>query len=426
MHYLKLSRRSILAGMGASVALLPFTVRGGGEPGAIRRFVSMYSSNGVHPSWGASGSGNAMVLSESLSPLEAHRDRIAVVEGIQFRAFTAPEHYDGTVGSLSGVASSNPQESYGQSISIDQVIADLNTPLGGYRSLNGCLFFDGENRYSFTEAGGNVPHEQDPAQIFNAMFSGFIPPEPGGPAEPDPNTVRRLALQQRVVDTVHSDFSRVRDRLGGDDRLLIERHIDSLNELAVRLDNQDLGSGAGAGCDPIDPGDISMGTSSDELIARARAHIDVAAMALACDRTRVASLAMGYISGGISGHHEASHSSDYDAGIQYDQFYAARFAELIDALEAVGVLDGTLVYWFNELGKYEMEGNVADHGVNDMPYVFAGGLASVGRSFQIGGSPNHNYLLAGILQQFDIDSDFFGDDDLRQSGQSAITEVFAS
>ena len=438
MHFLRLSRRSILKGMGASAALLPFAARGGGDepPSEVRRLVVMYSPNGVHPSWGASGQGADMQLSPSLEPLTDHRDRICVVGGIAMRSVDAGEHPDGTIASLTGRETIVPGEQVSDGISIDQVIADTNTPSGGYRSLNLYAMPQGFEvpRISFTKGGGNVALQSDPAQAFADVFNGFVPPDQSPmPAGPDPAEERRLFLRRSVVDAANQDFGRVRNQLGSADRALIERHIEALDALAMRLH----GEGGGmpmpsALCDPMAPPGTNDSIADEEVAARGRAFSQVLAMAMACDRTRVGTLVMGPSSGGLGEHHAISHSIDYEPAIGYDQFYAARFAELVDAFQEVGLLEGTLIVWLNELGKFAIVDDenfpepVADHGLDDMPYVFAGGLADTGRAIQIDGSPNHNYLLAGILQTFGIDSSFFGDENYTQPGQSPIVAPFTA
>ncbi len=415
--------------MGASAALLPFATLAGGGDGTptTRRLVVMYSPNGVHPSWGASGSGSDFQLSESLSPLEGLRDEICVVEGVAFRSWGAPEHPDGTVASLTGRPSGDVHEMIGTGISIDQVIAARNAPPAGYGSLNlyawpPCCEVP---RISFGEGGGGVALQDDPAQAFADVFNGFVPPDDSMPDPPvDEAAQRRLYIRRRTVDTVNRDFRRVRDVLGTDDRVIVERHIEALDALATRLEEPDgrppIPSGV---CDPMAPGPTGDSLSEQDVADRGRAMAQVLAMAMACDRTRVGTLVMGPSSGGFS-HHDVSHSADFDQGIGYDQFYAARFGELVQAFADVGALENTLIVWVNELGKYAMEGGLADHGIDDMPYVFAGDLAATGQSLRIQGSPNHNYLLAGILRTFGIDSDFFGDENFQQPGQSAIMDPF--
>ncbi|MBV1861965.1 MAG: DUF1552 domain-containing protein [Nannocystaceae bacterium] len=429
MHIPRFTRRGILQGMGASAALLPFaTLAGGGQgPGTPRRLIVMYSPNGVHPSWGASGSGVDMQLSESLSPLAGLRDQICVVEGVAFRSWGAPEHPDGTVACLTGRPSGNPQEMVGTGESIDQRIASTNIPPGGYGSMNlyawpPCCETP---RISFSEGGGGVALQADPQQAFADVFAGFMPPDPDDPVEEVPED-RRTFLRRKTVDVVNRDFNRVRGTLGAEDRTIIERHIEGLDALAQRIEGTNpLPPGSTGQCEPVPPSPTGDSLGEMDAAERGRTMAEVLAMAIACDRTRVGTLIMGPSSGGFN-HHDISHSANFDEAIYYDQFYAQRFAELVQAFADVGALENTLIMWVNELGKFNMEGGLADHGIDDMPYVFAGGLAARGQSMRIEGSPNHNYLLAGVLQSFGVDADFFGDEAFTQAGQSAILSPFAA
>ena len=283
MHYLKLSRRSILAGMGASFGLLPTATWA--QDASPRRLVVMYSGNGQHPTgWTASGAGAGFTLGESLSPLAAYRSQIAVVDGIRVSSYLAEEHPDGTVTALTGRPTAQAVEEIGTGISIDQVIAQSNTPPGGFPNAHLSSWVTGENpRYTFTEGGAPVTLERSPSAAYNTLFRDFSLPESTEPDAEEPPD-RRTQMRRLVVDSVYRDYQRVRDQLGVEDRAIIERHTEALDRLAQRLGILDPANVA-ASCDPNNPGDGGDGVSDDEVAARGAAHAAVLAMAMACERT---------------------------------------------------------------------------------------------------------------------------------------------
>ena len=109
----------------------------------------------------------------------------------------------------------------------------------------------------------------------------------------------------------------------------------------------------------------------------------LAVAALACDRTRVATLQWSRAFSGVrhewvgvrEDHHTISHrtgANDISMLHKINRWYAERFAELLAALDAVPegsgtLLDNTAVIWVNEA-------NTGNHAANTMSTVIAGGL----------------------------------------------------
>src|SRR5262245_50702906 len=84
-----LSRRTVLRGLGATVALplldamVPFGLRGKAAAAPAHRFQSFYVPNGMAiPCWKVKGEGAAFELSPILEPLAPFRDQMIVLSGI--------------------------------------------------------------------------------------------------------------------------------------------------------------------------------------------------------------------------------------------------------------------------------------------------------------------------------------------------------
>jgi len=168
--------------------------------------------------------------------------------------------------------------------------------------------------------------------------------------------------------------------------------------------------------------------ANDAFPAVGGIQLDLMAMALACDITRVASMQW---SRSVSstrftwlnvaqGHHDLSHRPDTDPGAVSDltkinTWYAQQLAGLIDRLKATPdgaggtMFDGTLVLWCNELAK----GNT--HGRVGAPYVLAGsagGALRTGRFLRYDGQGlPHNNLLVSILNAMGVPDTTFGKPD---------------
>ncbi len=147
-----------------------------------------------------------------------------------------------------------------------------------------------------------VPPITSPRVAFEALFAGFVPPDP---AEAE-KAKRLLEMRKSVVDLVADDAGLLVPRLGRADQIRMERHFDELRALEGRLDAMELPDAPSCqllqhpGDDPligdaIDPTNEDYnanytnanGYSNEEL--RATVMTDLIHMAIACDISRVAS-----------------------------------------------------------------------------------------------------------------------------------------
>ena len=140
-------------------------------------------------------------------------------------------------------------------------------------------------------------------------------------------------------------------------------------------------------------------------------QMDLLAMSLACDLTRVASLQWTSTQTGkvfswlgqSETHHSLSHSGLTDVTRQNQlmaigNWHAKQLAYLMDKLasfpEGDGtVLDNTLILWCTDIAQGQ------SHARRDMPYVLAGGAGGalkMGRYLKYAGD-HHNNLLVSIL-----------------------------
>lgn len=160
--------------------------------------------------------------------------------------------------------------------------------------------------------------------------------------------------------------------------------------------------------------------SNDNFPAVGKLQMDLMAMALACDLTRVGTIQWENSVGNVQftwlnitrGHHDMSHDGDdvtqtMENLTQINIWYAQQLAYLLGKLAAIPegsgtMLDNTLVFCVNELSR----GNVHSH--NPMPYLFAGGTGGtlqMGRFLQFKGEP-HNNLLVSLMNLYGVEGTF--------------------
>ncbi|MCB9506353.1 MAG: DUF1552 domain-containing protein [Myxococcales bacterium] len=384
----RLSRRTLLRGMlgGAAVTIgLPpleifFNANGNAyaSGGALPRRFGLYMwGNGIlPPRWIPSATGADYTLSEQLAPLEPVKSKMTVVTGFEVRTPNTIPHFSGAAGILTGRPVLDRGDDRGSfpAPSIDQVIA---AELGGdtrFRSLEfGAL---GSSGLSYNGPDNQNPPETSPAALFERVFgAGFR--MPGETVEVDP----RLALRRSVLDAVGDDITRVRARLGTTDQARLDQHLTGVRELELRIarleeDPPDLAACARPAEPLADYPDIE---GRPQIHAKNRALAEIAAMALACDQTRVFSnfltdpVSNHLFEGATDGHHRLTHDEPGDQP-QVNAITIQLMSDLsafLQQLDAVQEGDGTLLDNCIVLGTSDVSlGRL--HAFDEFPLVIAG------------------------------------------------------
>lgn len=405
-----------------------------------KRLVLLYNPNGTIPEafWPTAGATEAeFTLGPILEPLAAFQDRMLVLRGLDISVaeaaglpggphqrgigglFTGSELQTGTMadgdGSLAG---------WSNGTSIDQeVVHRLNPPtlLPSLELGVRATAADVMARISYSGPGSPVPPMNDPHEVFQRLNSGFVD-DLAGPEQATAREQRRL-----VMGAVQSQYAYLRPKLSGVDRVKLERHADFLNGIVRRLD---YGVRPGGACvPPNEPPTLGV-ENADDMPDITRLQLDLLALALACDLTRVASVqfstavnAIGFpwldstAEGHNLSHRGPSDSAAKDQLTQRARWYSGQIAYLAQQLAAVTegdrtVLDNTLIVWGNELSL----GNSHSH--SEIPFMLlgsAGGTLRTGRYLQFGSQP-HNRLLVSVLQAMGVETTAFGHADFGGGG----------
>jgi hypothetical protein len=182
-------------------------------------------------------------------------------------------------------------EGWGGGISIDQFIAGKLATPGRLSSVEAgvvSFYSGGPSRYmSYSGAGqaNIVPVESDPRKLFARLFSA------GGAVDPTVAEMERLARQRKsVLDTVLDDFNRLNGKLGGADKVRLDKHATLVREVEQRI--QVMDGGTTPGCTtPTAPSytddQVRANASLPEL---GKTVMDIMIAGLACDTMRVGSL----------------------------------------------------------------------------------------------------------------------------------------
>jgi hypothetical protein len=408
------SRRGFTAGLGAALLAAPFvgllsrTRRAGAATGThAKRLVVFFSPNGTVPArWRPTGSETAFSFPAGsiLEPLAAHRERLVVVEGLQFVG--ANNHEGGMAAMLTGSGSAGDES---RGMSVDQYVA---AAIGGTTRLRSLELgvqtsaWGGsvQTRMSYSGAGQFAPPDDSPRGVYSRLYGDAMP---GGA-----DVV--LARRQSVLDAVKGDLGDLRTRLGTEEQHKLDQHMTSLREL-----ERVLGGGSCSGGTPV--ADLPI-HANDNFPAIGKTQMDLLVASLACGATNVASIQWAHTVaptvftwlGQSEGHHGLSHMDDGNtagvaAFVLAERWFATQFAYLLDKLAAApdpegggSLLDTTLVVWAKEMGDSRA------HVCTEVPFVLAGGGAfTPGRYLRTGGAA-HAKLLVSICQAMGLVNTTFG------------------
>jgi hypothetical protein len=439
MKPLLLNRRRLLQGslLGAAAFPLLDATRARGQAGAYpRRLLIFYTPNGtIDAEWRPTGGETDFTFGRILQPLEPFRDKLIVLGGMQMPLADSgfgSHHTRGVGGLLTGRAilegtfesAGPPTAGWASGISIDQHIAKTLAPPTAFRSLElGVHVVDAEvrGRLSYSGPSAPLPPIESPYAAFDRVFAGVTP----GTTDPSLEALRRK--RQTVLGLVREELGDARLRVGGEDRLKLDAHLEAIQDIERRLAGPTAPAG-GAGCTPpaLRQGfDVQL---PDQMPLVGQSQMDVLATAFACDLTRIATLQWTHAESdhafpflGIDQfHHTMSHAGDSDATAQENLtqiniWYAEQLAYLLGRLasypEGDGtLLDNTVVLWCNEVGK----GNNHEH--RDLPFLLAGscgGHFATGRfvDYQTSGAAGHphNDLLVSLANAMGTADTSFGD-----------------
>jgi hypothetical protein len=171
--------------------------------------------------------------------------------------------------------------------------------------------------------------------------------------------------------------------------------------------------GVGAACSATPP----MATT--DFPAVGKLQIDLLVMALACDRTRVATFLWEEAAdnrhtftwiGVNDQHHTGIHNGHLDNVEKMLTWFSEQHAYLLAKMKSVPegsgtLLDNSLVFFASE------QSNGATHGTTNMPYLLAGnagGVLKTGRWLRFTGNPPHSNLLVSILNMMGNPATTFG------------------
>ena len=415
----RFDRRTLLAAAGSSVTLpwleafaqsVPGT-GGSASVGPPQRLIIFYTPNGFLPErWRPVGTPGSTTyqLGPTMAPLQAHRDNLVIIEGLENRAAIRGlgPAADRSMGTLltgadlaTGATTGFPS---GRAISLDQQIGLLSADkmilpplvLGiGTAGVRATLATP-----SYAASRVPIMPVTDLVGIASRLF-----PADMAPAVTTEQGLRR-GLQHVGLDATLKNAAFLRQRVGAQDGRRLDAYSAAMRELQVRVDQSTQ-------CRPIvDP--ASLARDPAQLQEVGQAAIDLVVSAFSCDRARVATLVWEGANGnatfpGVRGGHNdlaraavAGNANAALATIESRLMNALGY--LLDALATrpdgpgATLMDNTLVLACSDVASVNP---VSWQGMPCLLAGRAGGRLQTGRYLAARSAP-WNQLLVSILQIF--------------------------
>ena len=384
---MKISRRAVLRGLGATVAL-PFLESLGAATPVVdpRRLACFYIPGGINPyHWFPKDTGPAYTIAPSHRPLAHLRDQFTVLTGlshIQGRISGHVHPYNWLTGhniNLTPGAITN-------TISMDQVAAQHVGPT--YLPSLALSWQDGvgTRTLSRNSLGVDIPAIAD----YRAVFERLFPPADRTQLK---EAQARLALDRSILDTATGSAKDLRGRLGNGDRERLDQYLESIRSVERRMDDRK---------DILERGRPEFDESSVLLKPQGKNSmkehlellVDLIALAFQTDMTRVVTHCLGGEGGPnyaeyqewakkagapVRGAHDVHHKGSGGRGEDTpdvkvlglrDEMMTACVARLMERLKATPAKDGTLLdHTVILFGGAQ----ISSHSGKSFPLLLAGG-----------------------------------------------------
>lgn len=376
--------RGLLGGAAVSLALPPLEAMMNGSGTAYaggaafpKRFGVFFWGNGVLPDrWVPAAEGSAWQPSPLLMPLASLREHLTVVTGTRVTTLNTVPHGSGPAGLLSG---DNMAGGAFTRPSLDQIVAQSVGGETRFRSLETAVERS-DRSLSYADAGQSNPPESNPRALFNRLFGeGFRAPGETGMADP------RVGLRRSVLDAVTAQGTRLRGRLGAEDRRRLEQHMEAVRGIERQLQRLEENPPNLAACrrPEAPPEEVPDVLGRPDMRARSRLLGELLAMAMACDLTRVFFHMYSQPVNNVlypdapAGHHQLTHD---EPGAQPRvqailNLILADLATFLEGLRAVREGDGTLLDHALVLCMTDCSFG-RTHSLDEYPIVLAGGASA--------------------------------------------------
>ncbi len=446
LNNFKLSRRTVLRGLGVSLALPWLEATGSiakaasaSAAGPVRMGFIFVPNGVVMPNWVPKTEGYGFELSRTLMPLAPVKDDLMVITGLthdkgRANGDGAGDHARSASVFLTG---SQPRKTDGEKIrsgiSVDQMAAqaigqktrfsslelgvDAGRMAGNCDSGYSCAY---SSNISWSSESTPVGKEVNPRLVFERLFSG------GKASEVDKGQQQREALQKSVLDFISDDAKRLQSKLGRNDNRKLDEYLNGVREIERRI-----------GTKSAKPLDIDIDYAIPDGIPgdyqdHMRMMCDLMVLAFQTDSTRIATMMFAnagdnknYRKIGVpDGHHDISHHGDNAEKLEkiskINHFQVQQLSYLLQKMKSIRegertLLDNSMIVY----GSGISDGNRHNH--DNLPILLAGsggGTIDSGRHVRYDLETPVCNLFMSMLDRMGVDTPYIGDSTGRLTGLS--------
>src|SRR5206468_9515324 len=414
-----LSRRTVLRGIGATIAL-PFldamvpSARAAGKP--VNRFMAFYVPNGMAMEyWTPKGEGANFELSPILQPMAPYRNQMLVLSGV--RAGWSYIHAGASGSFLTGTPRGGKTEiEIIADVSIDQLLArhfssetqvgsleiSMDTPAnaGACTGILSCAY---THTLSWRSPTQLLTMEYNPRAVFERLFGD------SGSTERAPREAR-MRQHKSILDSVTEKLADLKRELGPQDQVKVNEYTDAVRDVERRIqraeEQRDVELPAIEQPQGVPP------VFEDHLALM----LDLQLLAFQSDLTRVVSFMIGkeqsarpYPQIGVpEAHHPLSHHNDVPELVAHmskiNRYHAQLFSQYLAKLRATPDGDGSLLDHMTILYGSGIS-NSTRHSGDNLPLLLVGGGAGRlkgGRHLKYPGNPTMANLLVTLMDKLDV------------------------
>src|SRR5215472_5573693 len=414
-----LSRRTVLRGIGATIAL-PFldamvpAARAAAKP--VRRFLTFYVPNGMAMEyWSPKGEGASFELSPILQPLAPFRNQMLVLSGI--KASWNYIHAGASGSFLTGTARGGRNEvEIIADVSMDQLLArhfaketqvaslelsmDAPANAGACTGNLSCVYTHTLSWRSPTQA---LPVEYNPRAIFERLF--------GDTGKTDwAAREARMRQHKSILDSVTDKLANLKRELGPQDQNKVNEYTDAIRDVERRIQKAEEQRDV-----PLPAMEAPQGVPpvfEDHLALM----LDLQLLAFQADLTRIISFMIGkeqsarpYPQIGVpEAHHPLSHHDNVPELIAHmskiNRYHVELFSNYLAKLRATPDGDGTLLDHMTILYGSGISNSQQHAGIN-LPLMLVGGGAGTlkgGRHIKYKDNPSNANLLVTLMDKLGV------------------------
>lgn len=419
-----LSRRTVLRGLGAAVALpfldamtpTRFLAHGQNRRARVPRFQTFYLPNGMAmPYWSPKGTGRQFELSPIMEPLAPFRDQMLVLSGIHANWVVAHAGASGSF--LTGTTRGGRNEAeILADVSMDQLLArefgketqlaslelsmDAPANAGSCTANLSCVY---THTLSWRSPTQPLPMEYNPRAVFERLF--------GDSGSTDRSAREaRLRQQKSILDVVLDELGGLKRQLGPQDQIMVDEYTEAVRDVERRI--QKTEDQIELDLPVIDQPQGAPPVFEDHL----ELMLDLQLLALRADLTRVVTFMLGkeqstrtYPQIGVpEAHHPLSHHNNQPNLVEHmskiNRYHSELFAKYLAKLRATPDGEHSLLDNMTILYGAGISNSTGHSGVN-LPIVVVGGGAgrlSGGRHLAYDNEPSMANLLVTLMDKLGV------------------------